>query len=42
MLAGWARLKFPHLVHASVASSAPVQAVVDMTGYYDVTARAYA
>eukprot|EP00043_Microstomoeca_roanoka_P018195 m.193365 g.193365 ORF g.193365 m.193365 type:complete len:495 (-) comp16779_c8_seq4:201-1685(-) len=42
MLAGWFRLKFPHLVHASVASSAPVQAVVDMVGYYDVVAQAYA
>eukprot|EP00730_Choanoeca_flexa_P016424 TRINITY_DN7750_c0_g1_i2.p1 TRINITY_DN7750_c0_g1~~TRINITY_DN7750_c0_g1_i2.p1 ORF type:complete len:509 (+),score=144.87 TRINITY_DN7750_c0_g1_i2:2-1528(+) len=42
MLAGWARLKYPHLIHASVASSAPVQAVVDMTGYYNVAAKAYA
>ncbi|EDQ86489.1 uncharacterized protein MONBRDRAFT_28146 [Monosiga brevicollis MX1] len=41
MLAGWARLKYPHLVHASVASSAPVEAVLDMRGYYDVTAFAY-
>lgn len=41
MLAGWFRLKFPHLVHASVASSAPVEAVVDMVGYYDVVAQAY-
>ncbi|EGD81876.1 thymus specific serine peptidase [Salpingoeca rosetta] len=42
MLAGWFRLKFPHLVHASVASSAPVQAIVDMVGYNDVVAEAYA
>eukprot|EP00754_Rhynchopus_humris_P043844 Rhum_TRINITY_DN3565_c0_g1::Rhum_TRINITY_DN3565_c0_g1_i1::g.11297::m.11297 len=41
MLAGWFRLKFPHLVHASIASSAPVQARVDMRGYEDVTAFAY-
>lgn len=41
MLAGWFRLKFPHLVVASVSSSAPVLAQVDMRGYYDVTANAY-
>lgn len=41
MLAGWFRLKFPHLVHASVASSAPVKAKVDMNEYNDVTAAAY-
>ena len=33
MLAGWFRLKFPQLIHASIASSAPVQAKVDMTEY---------
>jgi len=42
MLAGWARLKFPHLVHAAVSSSAPVRAELDMRGYNDVTAAAYA
>ena len=42
MLAGWFRLKFPNLVHASVASSAPVKAKVDMQEYNDVTAAAYA
>lgn len=42
MLAGWFRVKHPELVHASVASSAPVVAVLDMTGYNDVTAEAYA
>eukprot|EP00911_Craspedida_sp_UC1_P001132 UC1_evm1s854 len=41
MLAGWFRLKFPHLVHASVASSAPVEAQLDMRGYNDVVASAY-
>jgi serine protease 16 len=41
MLAGWFRLKFPHLVHASIASSAPVKAKVDMNEYNDVTAAAY-
>ena len=40
MLAGWFRLKFPNLVHASIASSAPVQAKVDMNEYNDVTAAA--
>lgn len=42
MLAGWARLKFPHLIHAAVSSSAPVRAELDMRGYNDVVARAYA
>lgn len=32
-LAGWFRLKFPQLIHASIASSAPVQAKVDMNEY---------
>jgi len=42
MLAGWARLKFPHLIHAAVSSSAPVRAELDMRGYNDVVAEAYA
>ena len=42
MLSGWARLRFPSLVHGAVASSAPVRAEVDMRGYYDVVAYAYA
>ena len=33
MLAGWARLKYPHLIHAAVSNSAPVQAEVDMASY---------
>ncbi|CAM9474670.1 unnamed protein product, partial [Discosporangium mesarthrocarpum] len=29
MLAGWARLKFPHLFHAAVSSSSPLLAQTD-------------
>ena len=39
MMAAWARLFLPHLIHAAVASSAPVQAIDDMVGYNDVVAR---
>jgi serine protease 16 len=35
MLAGWARLKYPHLFHAAVASSAPVKAQLDFQGYVE-------
>nr|DBA26011.1 TPA: hypothetical protein GDO54_010325 [Pyxicephalus adspersus] len=35
-LAAWYRLKFPHLAHAAVASSAPVQAVLNFSEYLDV------
>jgi serine protease 16 len=42
MMAGWLRLKYPHLVHASVASSAPVQASLEMRGYNDVIAASLA
>eukprot|EP00908_Phaeocystis_cordata_P002847 Transcript_13091.p1 GENE.Transcript_13091~~Transcript_13091.p1 ORF type:complete len:506 (-),score=202.27 Transcript_13091:1411-2928(-) len=42
MLAGWFRVKYPSLVHAAVASSAPVQAKVDMQEYNDIVASAYA
>lgn len=41
MLAGWFRIKYPHLVHASIASSAPVHAKLDMQGYNNVGAEAY-
>ncbi|XP_063168657.1 thymus-specific serine protease [Candoia aspera] len=37
-LAAWLRLKFPHLVFAAVASSAPVRAQLDFTGYNQVVA----
>jgi len=42
MLAGWARLKVPHLIHAAVASSAPVSAEADMAGYNNVVAASLA
>lgn len=38
-LAAWARLKYPHLIFASVASSAPVQAVLDFSEYNQVVSR---
>ena len=33
MLAAWARLKHPDLIHAAVSASAPLQAVVQFPGY---------
>ncbi|XP_074876961.1 thymus-specific serine protease [Buteo buteo] len=39
-LAAWARLKFPHLVSAAVASSAPIRAQVDFAGYHHVVSTA--
>merc|ERR1719389_1114642 len=41
MVAGWSRLKHPELIHASVASSAPVLAKLDMNEYLDHMAKAY-
>ena len=41
MLAGWFRVLYPELVHASVSSSAPVVAKVEMKEYNDIAARAY-
>jgi serine protease 16 len=40
MLAAWSRLTFPHLIHAAVASSAPVGAVLNFQGYNDVVGAA--
>ena len=41
MLASFARLKYPDLFYASVSSSAPVKAQLDMVGYFDVASKAY-
>lgn len=41
MLASWARLLYPNLIHASISSSAPVHAKLDMPEYNDLVARAY-
>ena len=35
-MASFARLKYPHLIHGSISSSAPVQAVANMQGYMNV------
>ncbi|KAL4647161.1 putative serine protease K12H4.7 [Arapaima gigas] len=41
-LAAWFRLKYPHLVHASVATSAPVYATVNFPEYLEVVRRSLA
>ncbi|XP_034404108.1 thymus-specific serine protease isoform X2 [Cyclopterus lumpus] len=41
-LAVWFRLKYPHLVHASVATSAPVRATVNFPEYLEVVWRSLA
>mmetsp|Transcript_17553 Transcript_17553/g.22773 ORF Transcript_17553/g.22773 Transcript_17553/m.22773 type:complete len:572 (-) Transcript_17553:64-1779(-) len=35
-LAAWARLKYPHLIHGSIASSAPLTAQLDFQAYMEV------
>ena len=39
-LSAWARLKYPHVVHAAVSTSSPVRAEVDYYGYCEVVADA--
>ncbi|KAK3907644.1 Putative serine protease K12H4.7 [Frankliniella fusca] len=41
-LAAWARLKYPHLIHAAVSSSAPVHAKADFIEYMEVVSRSLA
>lgn len=41
-LAAWLRLKYPHLIHAAVSSSGPLQALADFSAYLDVVNRSLA
>ncbi|XP_057694055.1 thymus-specific serine protease [Corythoichthys intestinalis] len=41
-LAAWFRLKYPHLVHASAATSAPIHATVNFPEYLEVVGRSLA
>ncbi|CAG06389.1 unnamed protein product [Tetraodon nigroviridis] len=41
-LAAWLRLKYPHLVHAAVATSAPIHATVNFPEYLEVVWRSLA
>ncbi|CDQ79231.1 unnamed protein product [Oncorhynchus mykiss] len=41
-LAAWSRLKYPHLIHAAVASSAPLHATVNFSGVYSILSSAVA
>lgn len=42
MMAAWSRLFYPELIHASIASSAPVEAQLDYTGYLNTVAASMA
>lgn len=35
MMAGWARLKYPHLIYAAVSNSAPILPKLDMSDYFE-------
>lgn len=41
-LAAWMRLKYPHLIHASISSSGPLLALADFSAYLDVVNHALA